>query len=118
MPIPQWWGINALDLGWPGRAVFQSDALAQFLQIRAPGLTLHQNQIGFGKVKPRTADARLQTAVISQQQQAFRIPVQSSRRVHVRLGDEFAQRSATLIVAKLGQHLKGFVEQDQLRHGA
>ncbi|MGK0392215.1 MAG: hypothetical protein ACJA0B_000358 [Alcanivorax borkumensis] len=71
------------------------------MQFLWPGLALHLNQIGFGKLEPWITDACLKRTVIGQQQQAFRIPVQSAGRIHSRYADKLAQRSAALIVAEL-----------------
>jgi len=80
------------------------------LQFLPPGLAFHLNQIGFGKLEPRVADTCLQGAVIGQQQQAFRIPVQSTGRVYARHWHALAQGSPALVVAELGEDLKRFVK--------
>jgi hypothetical protein len=84
--------------------------LAQFLHFLLTRLAFHLDQIGFGKFVPWIADACLQGAVIGQQQQAFRIPVQSTGRVYAGHRHALVQCSPALVVAELGEDLKRFVK--------
>src|SRR3546814_7750927 len=81
------------DLG-AGAAVLQLDAGAQRGERRGARLTLDLHQIGFGHLVPRRRNARLQRAVVGQDQQAFAVAVEPSGGIDPRHVDIVRQRRA------------------------
>ncbi|MCY1437708.1 hypothetical protein D9M71_538810 [compost metagenome] len=100
-----------------GRPIVQFHAIAQALQLLVARLAFHLHPVGLGQLVLGVGDARLQPAIIGQQQQAFAVAVQSPGRVHARDIDVVLERRAPFAVAELGQHVERFVEQDQARLG-
>lgn len=112
---------NALDLGRPGQAVFQMDALPQRHETRLFGIAFDLHEIGLQHLELGISDPRLQSAVVGEQEQPLAIEIEPPRRINAWQVDEIRQRSAgrsRASIRKLAKHAIWFVEQDQPRHGS
>lgn len=58
----------------------------------------------------------LQVAIVSEQQESFRVVIQTSGRVYIRDADVLRQGRAILFGGELRQNPKGFVKQNQRSH--
>ena len=82
-------------------------------------LAFDLDEIGLGQLEPRIGDARLQPAVVGQQQQPFAVAVQPAGGIDAGHIDEVRQRRARglrCLVGELAEHAIGLVEQDQPGH--
>ena len=62
------------------------------------------------------ADAVLELAVIGEQEQAFAVSVESSRRVEVGLVDKIFERLPSFSIGELAEDIEGFIEKQYLAH--
>ena len=64
----------------------------------------------------RIGNPVLQRAVVSEQQQAFAVGVESSGRIHAGHGDMILERGTASFVSELTKHTVRLVQQNQYRH--
>jgi hypothetical protein len=79
-------------------------------------LAEHLREVDLLHAMARIGDARLQAAVVRQQQQSFRIEVESARGVDAVHRDEVRERAAIVLRRELRQHAVRFVEADEPCH--
>ena len=72
--------------------------------------------VGFLQFKTRVGNQLLQLAIVGQQHQAFTVPIQPPRWIYVPDINKVFQGLPVGAVGELCQHIKRFVEQDQLTH--
>jgi len=103
-----------LDPPRPGRAsapVAQRQAVAQLLQGLVIRHALKLRPVGFPGGAARIAEARLQGAVVGQQEQALAVVVQAASRIDPRHRDEVGEGLLPLGRTELADHAEGLVEQ-------
>src|SRR5690554_263938 len=101
--------------GWAGRAVLQHQACLQGAQCFVVDLAFNLCPICFCEIEARVADMLLGSAAVGQQQQAFRILVESASRINVGDGNIRGQ-SVRLRATELRNNIEWFVEQNELSH--
>lgn len=96
-----------------GPPVAELHPVAQAFQrgVRRRPFDLHP--VGFGQLVFRVRNARLQLAVVGEQQQTLAVVVESSSRAYLRYMDELGQGPAAVFVRELAQDIERLVEQDQ-----
>ena len=70
----------------------------------------------FGHLLPGRTDVVLESSVVGQNQEPFRVLVQPSRRIHARSIDVVRKGPEPILARKLAQHTIGLIEQDDRRH--
>jgi hypothetical protein len=99
---------------WAGAAIAEIDADGEGFQGGGIGDALDLRPVGFRDLVLRIGDARLQGAVIGEDQEALGIIVEPAGGVDAGDGDEFLQRAlAAAFIRKLGEDVIGFVEEDE-----
>ena len=123
--VPHRWGawpqagglVDLQRLGGQRQPVVEQHTLAQRLQRGFGRNAIHLHLVGFELLFLRLGDTGVQHTVVGQQQQTFRIPVQPPGHAQGRVGDELRQRGPVTVGAELGEHVEGFVEEDDFGHG-
>ena len=98
-------------------AVRQQHTRAQRLQLRVGGRAFNLHQVGFLHLEARAADARLQSAVTRQQQQALAVGVQPPAGVNARQVNIVLQPTPAPLGCELAQHTVGLVKTKQVACG-
>jgi len=103
-----------LDPARPGRTrgpVAQRQAVAQLLQGLVIRHALKLRPVGFPGGAARIAEARLQGAVVGQQEQALAVVVQAACGIDSRHRDEVGESLLSSARTELADHAEGLVEQ-------
>jgi hypothetical protein len=116
--------VETLEPARATRAVAEHDTLRERVCDARPvrsilgigRLAEHLREIDLLHAMARIGDARLQAAVVRQQQESFRIEVESARGVHAVHRDELRERAAIVLRRELRQHAVRFVEADEPCH--
>ena len=118
-PIPYRWIPlpEALRLGNTARLtrlrmeIAKVHALGEPLQRFIRGQTFNLRPVQLCQLVPGTGNPRLQSTIVRQYNQTFRICIQPTSRIHITDRNVIGQRGPSAAIGKLGQHAIRFVEK-------
>ena len=99
--------------GGQGHAVIELHTGAQggqFLLARDP---FHLHPVGLGGLLPRLGEARLQLAIVGEQQQPLAVAIEPPCGIDAGLFDVILEGLAARLVGELAEHHVGLVQQEQ-----
>ncbi len=108
-------GVTGFHLCRTRQSIVQHHATAQRVELLARGCAFHLHPVGLGLLVARIGQPVRQRTVVGEQQQAFAVVVQPSRRIDARRQAEPGQRRTRryAAVGELAQDVERFVEGDQ-----
>lgn len=104
---------NDARLGRAGAPVIQQDAASQRFQCGIVGRAFDLRPVGFREFVFRFSDARLQRAIVGQEQQAFAVVVEPPGSAYPGQCNVIGQRGAAFLVGELAEHIERLVEGNE-----
>ncbi len=103
--------------GGQGHAVVELYPGAQGGQFLLARHAFHLYPVGLGGLLPRLGEARLQLAVVGEQQEPLAVAIEPACGIDAGLGDVILEGLAARLVGELTEHHVGLVQQQQLAIG-